>query len=138
METAKKAGITTCLTKVFTPFLRFVFGRKLPESAAQAASANLSANLMGLGNAATPLGLTAINEMQKVKTEPPDTASDQMVMFTVMNTSSLQLFPASLIGLRLSCGSTAPTEILPAVWIVSALTFSAGILAAKLLSRIFR
>ena len=138
METAKAAGITAYLTKALVPFLRFIFGKKLPEAAAQAAAANLSANLMGLGNAAPPLGLTAVNEMQKIKTEPRDTASDQMVLFTVMNTSSLQLFPATLVGLRLSCGSAFPAEILPAVWVVSLLTFAAGILAAKLLSHIFR
>jgi len=135
METANAAGITASLEKVLSVPVRLLFGKLSPE-AAQAITMNISANLLGLGNAATPTGLAAMRELQK--SAPGDTASDRMVLFTTVNTSSLQIIPTTLIGLRLACGSNAPAEILPAVWITSGAALAASVLAAKLLSRVFR
>lgn len=137
MKVAAASGITTYLVRILSPLLNLIFGKKLPEKAKQAIAMNISANLLGLGNAATPFGLTAMQELQGIKSEASDTASDEMVLFTVINTSSVQLIPTTVVGLRLACGSETPMDILPAVWIVSLITLTISVLAAKILSRIF-
>lgn len=134
MKISEMSSVTSGLTKIFSPFLRLLFGKKLPPKILTAIAMNLSANLLGLGNAATPLGIEVMTELEKIKTEPEDTASDEMILFTAMNSSSLQLIPTTVIGLRLACGSAAPMEILPAIWAVSLISFSASIFAAKLFS----
>ena len=139
MKVAEQSGTAAQLAKLLSLPLRFLFGRKLSPKALAAITMNLSANLLGLGNAATPLGLDAMTELQKINTEPSDTASDDMILFTSMNTSSLQIIPTTIIGLRLACGSSNPMEILPTIWIVSLLSFTSSLLFAKLCScKVFR
>jgi spore maturation protein A len=91
---------------------------------------NLVANFLGLGNAATPLGIKAVKLMRT-----GDTASDDLCMFVVLNSASIQLIPATIAGLRASLGSSSPFDILPAVWLASVLTVSAGIISAKIFER---
>lgn len=135
MEIADRAGFTKLLARLIAPLLRLIFGHPLPADTAEAAAANISANLLGLGNAATPLGLAAMEKFCR-DAPPTDEATDDMILFTVMNTSSLQLIPTTVAALRLAAGSAAPMEILPAVWLVSILSLAAALFAAKFLSRI--
>ncbi|MDD6032091.1 MAG: nucleoside recognition domain-containing protein [Oscillospiraceae bacterium] len=134
MKIADRADLTEKLVRLIAPLLRLLFGRRLTPEASRAMAMNLSANLLGLGNAATPLGLAAMRELKKAAPEP-NTATDEMILFTVMNTSSLQLIPTTVAGLRQAAGSAAPMEILPAVWLVSAASLAAAIGMAKLLRR---
>ena len=93
--------------------------------------------MLGLGNASTPFGLAAMNELQKEE-HCGETASDNMIMFVVMNTASLQIIPTTVAALRLKNGSAAPMEILPCVWIVSIASVTVVVLLSKLFGRIFR
>ena len=93
---------------------------------------NISANLLGLGNAATPLGIRAMRELKKHS--PSDTATDSMVTFVLMNTASIQLLPATAASLRASLGSVSPFDITPAVWLTSAFSLLVGLTAIRLLN----
>ena len=100
----------------------------------QAVSANVTANLLGLGNAATPLGLIAMKEMQKENplSGAPD---DRMIMFVVLNTASVQLIPTTIAAMRQAAGSAAPYSILPNVWLASGVALLTGILMSKFMYR---
>lgn len=133
MKIADAGGLTSILARVLSPVLRRLFPAYPPESpAAKAVCMNITANLLGLGNAATPMGIAAMKEMQK---NNPDarTANNSMVMFVVLNTASLQLIPTFMGTLRSNYGAAAPFDILPAVWITSIFSLAVGLLAAKLL-----
>lgn len=124
------SGISEKIAAAFAPFLRLVF----PESArdAQAAAAisqNLSANLLGLGNAATPAGIRAVERMQFLSGS--DQATHEMCRLIVMNTASVQLLPATVAAARAALGSAAPYAILPAVWLSSLCSVSVGLLSAR-------
>ena len=97
-------------------------------------TANISANLLGLGNAATPMGIAAVRRMQK--NSRPGEATDEMCLLIVMNTASIQLLPTTVAAVRASLGAAAPFDILPAVWLTSIASVGMGILAAKLLRRL--
>ena len=136
MEIMKRSGLSTALSRLLRPLL----GRLYPECARDrevmdSISANVSANLLGLGNAATPLGIQAARRMSR---RTPGVASDGMCMLVVCNTASIQLIPTTVAGVRLAAGCETPFDILPAVWLASALSVCVGILAAKLLSRVWR
>ena len=90
--------------------------------------------MLGIGNAATPLGLEAMNELEK-ENLTKGVASDNMCMFTVLNTASIQLVPTTLLALRASHGSENPFVIIPAVWITSVFSVTAGIICEKLLQK---
>ena len=100
-----------------------------------AISANVSANLLGLGNAATPLGIKAARRMAL---RTPGVASDSLCMLVVCNTASIQLIPTTVAALRQSLGCATPFDILPAVWLSSCISVAAGILAAKVFARLWR
>ena len=136
MEIMKRSGLSTALSRLLRPLL----GRLYPEFARDrevmdSISANVSANLLGLGNAATPLGIQAARRMSR---RTPGVASDGMCMLVVCNTASIQLIPTTVAGVRLAAGCETPFDILPAVWLASALSVCVGILTAKLLSRVWR
>ena len=117
MGIAEKSGLTDALSRAFRPLNRILFRGLSPDSPAiKAVSMNMAANLLGLGNAATPLGLAAMKELEKVN-PVPGTASQAMVTFVVLNTASLQILPTTTSYLRLAAGSKEPMEILPAVWL---------------------
>ena len=117
MEIARRCRLTEALARLLCPLTRRLFPT-VPQGspAMQAICMNLSANLLGLGNAATPLGLAAMRELQKLNPHK-DSASNAMVTFVAMNTASLQLIPTTCAVLRQQAGSAAPMEILPAVWL---------------------
>ena len=130
MAVAKESGITKGIAYLLRPLLRLLFPRLAPQgAAAQAIAANMTANLLGLGNAATPLGLQAMDALKET-CPAPDTASDEMVTFVVMNTASLQIFPATVIALRQAAGADNPASILPAVWVASTVSFLVAVTAA--------
>lgn len=134
MRVADKAGLTEKLSRLFSPLIGLLFeGMDYKSAAAKAITLNMSANLLGLGNAATPLGITAMREMEK-HNPVRGTATNNMAMFVVINTASLQLIPTTTAILRQAAGSVRPLDILPAVWVSSAVSVASGVLMAKLLS----
>ena len=98
-------------------------------------SANVSANLLGLGNAATPLGLEAARRMSR---KSPGVASDALCMLVVCNTASIQLIPTTVATVRAAAGSQTPFDILPATWLASLLSVSVGVAACKLCARFWK
>lgn len=135
MKIAERSGLNALVAKLFSPALRRLFPRLERDSAAfEAISMNISANLLGLGNTATPLGLRAMKELHRL--DGGDTASDEMVVFVVMNTASLQLMPTTLGMLRGTYGSAAPFEILAPVWISSACALTVALVIAVTGNRI--
>lgn len=135
MKIAERSGLTKKLALWLSPLLKLLFRRIQPGSkAAQAVSMNMIANFLGLGNAATPLGITAMKELAKSSKES-GSASNDMVTFVVLNTASIQFIPTTVATLRLAHGSAAPMEILPAVWICSITSVTVGIIMAKLLAK---
>jgi len=138
MRVAQKAGVTVLLGAVFAPVLKRLFvGIDAKGKAMQFIVLNLTANLLGLGNASTPFGIAAMKQLEKEE-QTNISASNNMVLFVVMNTASLQIIPTTVAALRLRNNSADPMEILPAVWIVSAVTLIVTVTVTKILSRISR
>ena len=136
MEVMRRAGLAEKLSRLLRPALRRLYPQFAGDrEVMEAVSANVSANLLGLGNAATPPGLEAARRMAR---RSPGAACDGLCMLVVCNTASIQLIPATVAGLRAAAGSAAPFDILPAVWLASAVSVTAGVLAAKLFARLWR
>ena len=136
MEVMRRSGLAAGLSRLLRPVLK----RLYPDFAGDgpvmdAVSANVSANLLGLGNASTPLGLEAARLMAQ---RSPGVASDSLCMLVVCNTASIQLIPTTVASLRAAAGCATPFDILPAVWLASLLSVTVGITAAKLFSRVWR
>ncbi len=136
MEVMRRSGLAEGLSRLLRPVLRVLYpdfarDREVMDSI----SANVSANLLGLGNAATPLGMRAAQLMSR---RSPGVASDSLCMLVVCNTASIQLIPTTVAGVRVAAGCQTPFDILPAVWLASVLSVSTGILAARLFSRVWR
>ncbi|MGI5936399.1 MAG: nucleoside recognition domain-containing protein [Oscillospiraceae bacterium] len=137
MEVMKHSGLSAGLSRLLRP----VLGRLYPTAARHsevmdALSANVSANLLGLGNAATPAGLKAATGMLRIS--GGNTATDELCLLVVMNTASIQLLPTTVATVRAAAGAAVPFDILPAVWISSALSVASGMVCAKLLARFFK
>ena len=133
----RAAGLMRRLAKLLSPILRRLFPTAYTEGAGESISAALSANMLGLGNAATPLALSAMEAMQK--NNPDKTrATDDMVMFTVLGTASVNLFPGTLIALRVAAGSADPFCVLPFIWLGSVCGTIVAILTVKGLRKIGR
>ncbi|MBU5435804.1 spore maturation protein A [Pseudoflavonifractor sp. MSJ-37] len=133
MEVMERSGLSDGLSMLLRPVLR----RLWPDFAEDgetmdAIAANVSANLLGLGNAATPLGIRAARRMSR---RSPGVASDALCLLVVCNSSSIQLIPATVASVRAAAGCAAPFDILPAVWLASGISVSVGILAAGLMGR---
>ena len=136
MEVMKRAGVAETLSRLLRPVLcRLYPDCKRDKETMDDISANVSANLLGLGNAATPLGIRAARRMAAKK---PGVASDSLCMLVVCNTASIQLIPTTVAAVRLSAGCQTPFDILPAVWLTSAVALCVGVLAAKFMSRMGR
>lgn len=136
MSIMKASGLTEGLSRLFRPIL----GRLLPNACKDpdtlaALSGNVSCNLLGLGNAATPLGIQAAQRMAR---GCGGRASDELCMLVVLNTASIQLLPTTVAGVRSALGSANPFDILPAVWLASLLSVAAGLTVAKLFSKLWR
>ena len=136
MEVMKRAGLAEKLSRLLRPILSRLYPDfKNDRETMDAISANVSANLLGLGNAATPLGIQAARRMAK---KTPGLASDSLCMLVVCNTASIQLIPTTVAALRQSLGCATPFDILPAVWLSSCISVTAGILAARVFARLWR
>ncbi len=137
MKVAERAGIVKLLSKLLQPVLSRLFkGLKKGGAAMQLIAMNVTANLLGLGNATTPLGIKAMQAIAEEEHANGE-ATDSMVMLTVLNTASLQIIPTTAAALRSANGAENPMAILPCVWIVSIYSLAVAIGAAKLLSRFF-
>ena len=134
MQITSDCGIAEVIASLLRPVTKIIFPELKENSRALSAIVmNITANLLGLGNAATPIGLDAMHELDRENNFSCD-ASDAMCRFVVMNTASLQLVPTTIIGLRTVYGSSDPASILIPVWITSAITLTAGLLCTKLLN----
>lgn len=136
MKIAEKSKITEYLSNLFSPVIKLIFPDCPPESpSAKAICMNFTANLLGLGNAATPFGIEAMKKLQKNNTKK-STATNSMVMLILINTASLQLIPTLLCTIRQKHGCNNPMEIVPHLWIISAVSLAVGIIAAKILEKV--
>lgn len=136
MNIAEKSGITSALAKIFSPIIKFLFPDLPSDSlAAKSICMNITANLLGLGNAATPFGIKAMKEMQKINSDK-STATNSMIMFVVINTASLQIIPTLLCTIRQKHGSHNPFDILPCLWISSLIALVIGISSAKFFEKV--
>lgn len=137
MRIAEAAGLVTFLGRALSPLLRWLFP-EVPAShpAAGAIVMATAANMLGLNNAATPLGIKAMEELQSLNPDKTS-ASNPMVTFMAVTTSGVQLIPASMIGVLAAAGSTNPTAIIAPALIATFLGTVAAVIAAKLLQRFY-
>jgi spore maturation protein SpmA len=137
MKVAEAGGLLRVVARLIRPLMVRLFPDIPPGHPAMGAMIlNLSANVLGLGNAATPFGIRAMQELEKLNPRP-GTATDAMVLFLAINTSSVTLLPTGVIALRAAAGSADPAAILPATLLATAVSTAAAVAAAKLLRRAF-
>ncbi|BCJ96907.1 spore maturation protein A [Anaerocolumna cellulosilytica] len=138
MQVAKAAGITDAFTKALNPILRLLFPDIPKEHIVnEYIASNMIANILGLGWAATPMGLKAMGELRKLN-QGKDTASCDMCTFLIINISSLQLIPVNIIAYRSQYGSVSPTEILGAALVATAISTIAGVLFSTVARKLSR
>lgn len=136
MEVMRRSGLADGLSRLLAPVLRRLFPQAARDrDTMDSISANVSANLLGLGSAATPLGLEAARRLAR---RSPGTASNDLCMLVVCNTASIQLIPTTVASVRAAEGCAAPFDILPAVWLSSALSVGVGITACKIFARVWK
>ena len=135
MELTEQCGLARALGRLLKkPLSRLFPASCRDEQILSALSQNISANLLGLGNAATPAGIRAAQGMAALGSR----AQDELCMLVVLNTASIQLLPTTVATLRRTAGCATPFDLLPCVWISSILSVSAGLLAAWGLGRVWR
>lgn len=133
MEIAERAGLCDFFAKFLSPVVDLMFpGIRCDREAKKAVSMNITANILGLGNAATPLGIEAMKRLHAAD-GCSDTASDRMVTFVIINTASVQIIPVTTAALRAKYGSVAPMSILPAVLLASLMSLIVGLIVDRLL-----
>ena len=136
MKIAVNTSIIEKIKKLLKPIMRFLFPKiKVQDKEYQEICMNIISNLLGMGNAATPLGLKAMQSMQE-KNEEKEKLTDSMAMLIVLNTASLQIIPTTVISIRTSLGSTNPTKIIVPVWIATLAAAISAIIATKLFIKI--
>lgn len=132
-ELFEQAGLSAALSRLLAPLLRRLFPQGASDGETLSAlSENVSANLLGLGNAATPAGIRAARGLRRLDSE------EELRLLVLLNTASIQLFPSTVGSLRAALGAAAPFDIVPAVWVSSACSLLAGLGAAALLRRLWR
>ena len=132
MEIAERTGITSGLSRLVAPFLKLLFPNLRKEKyTLEAISMNVTANMLGLGNAATPLGLEAMKRLQSINGDM-DRASDEMVVFVVMNTAAMRIIPTTVATLRGQYGSAEPMSILLPTLLTTASALAVGLYVAKI------
>ncbi|MBQ7901313.1 MAG: spore maturation protein [Clostridia bacterium] len=135
MAIAEKAGLVDMISDFMSPVIKLLFkGARNNAECRRAISMNIVANFFGLSNAATPLGIKAMKQLD-AQNAVKGVASDDMCMLAVINSASVQLIPSTLIAMRAAAGSTNPGSIILPIWIVSVITAATGICLAKLLAR---
>ena len=133
MKIAEGTGIISVISKLLRPVTKLLFPKLKDKKAIDAIVMNMTANMLGMSNAATPLGLKAMEQLSKYSDSI--NATDEMCMFAVINTASIQLIPSTIIALRQSAGSVNPTEIIVSVWLTSVCALTIGVFSAKLMSK---
>ena len=134
LKIAEKSGLTKLFAAAFSPVIGHLFPEYQDDEEIQGKICmNFSANFLGLGNAATPLGLSAMQAM--AAKNPGDTPTKGMILFVVINTASLQLLPVNMAAMRAACGSAEPFGILPQIWITSCGALLTCVLFCKLAER---
>ncbi|MFY9175526.1 MAG: nucleoside recognition domain-containing protein [Peptococcia bacterium] len=137
MKVAEKAGLIRFLAKILRPLMKFLFPTVPPDHPALGSIVmNLSANILGLGNAATPFGLKAMEELQSLNPEK-EKATVAMCTFLALNTACITILPTMVIGIRSSAGSANPTEIVGTTFFATAVGMVLAILFDRLLRRFF-
>ncbi len=135
MKAAQKGGLVDGLAKLLKGVFRFLFpGIPKDHPANGAIAMSISADLLGLGNAATPLGIMAMKELSNVNNNSP-VASNAMVMFGVVNAACIQLIPSTVLIIRQQAGSSNPSSVIPCIWVASFISLVSGIITAKLLEK---
>lgn len=136
MKAAQTGGLVDGLAKLLKGVFRFLFpGIPKDHPANGAIAMSVSADLLGLGNAATPLGIMAMKELSNVNNNS-SVASNAMVMFGVVNAACIQLIPSTVLIIRQQAGSSNPSSVIPCIWIASFISLVSGIIAAKLLEKV--
>lgn len=131
-----RGGITAAISRMIRPLLHLLFPTtRIDPVLAGHLAGNICANFLGLGNAATPMGIRAVQQMATQAEK--NMATDEMCRFIVLNTASIQLIPATVAAVRASLGSVAPFDILPAVWVTSLCSAGLGVAAATLLGKVW-
>ena len=133
LRIVEETGLDKKLAKLFTPLIRFLVGKTDDYTSSQVAI-NITSNLLGMGNAATPSGINAIAGLDKGSKY----ATTAMIMIVVLNSSSLQLIPTTIIGLRVLAGSVSASNIILPTLLATAVTTVVGVLLVKLCGRIFK
>ena len=135
MTLMDRCGMMEKLSRLLRPFIYILLPSVRGKAEAlKYISANMSANLLGIGNAATPMGLSAIHHMP----HPPGAASNDMCTLIVLNSASIQLIPITVASVRGALGAQNPFDIIPAVWVTSLCSAFAGVMASKLFGRLFK
>ncbi len=136
-KVCEKCGITDFLAKILSPVLHVLFPQtRTDPQLSRVLSGNVCANILGLGNAATPMGIQATQRLRDPSN--PRKATDALCRLVVLNTASIQLIPANVAAVRASLGCRTPFDILPAVWLASILSAACGLSAAWLLGRLWK
>ena len=134
MELMERCGASALLSGALRPLLRRLFPRAAQDGPTLSAlSENVSANLLGLGNAATPAGIRAAQGMARL-----EGGMDELCLLVVLNTASIQLLPSTIAAVRAAAGASSAFDIMPAVWISSLISVSAGLTAAAVFKRLWR
>lgn len=134
MKIANKTKFIAFIIKVLEPINKVLFPKINKETPAyKNITMNMVSNMLGLGNAATPLGITAMKELQK-ENKNKDKLSSEMKMFILINTASIQIIPTTVIAIRTSLSSTRPTSIIVPVWITSIVAFSSVVIIMKMIN----
>ena len=136
MEIGEQAGLTAMFSRLMYPAVSLIFPKLRKEKyVLEAISMNITANILGLGNAATPLGLEAMRRLQTVNSNMAY-ASDEMVVFVVMNTAAMHIIPTTVATLRGQYGSSDPMEIMPAAFLTSFCALATAVAVAKIGNKI--
>lgn len=132
-----KTGVTQMLAHFLQPLLNLIFPTSKKDAGlCRSLSGNICANILGLGNAATPMGIKAVKGLRRP--DAPGQATDEMCRLIVLNTASIQLIPANVAAVRASLGCASPFDILPAVWLTSLCSASLGLSAAAIFGKLWR
>jgi len=137
MKVAENSGLTEKISKLLKPILKLIFKEAAKdEKALGAIVMNLTANMMGLSNAATPFGIKAMEEMDKLN-KHKETASNDMALFLVLNATCIQLVPSTIISIRAACNSANPGIIILPTLVSTATAAIVGVICCKILQRYF-
>ena len=136
LEVAERSGLVKKAERLLSFAVRLLFPNvKKGSRLSGYITENIAANLLGVGNAATPAGVAAMEEMDK-NNPHPEMPTAQMCIFAVLNTASLQLVPTSVISMRAASGAANASDIIPAIWISSALSLAAAVFSMKIILRV--